>query len=598
MTAAVERVVAALAAHGCDPTVNGHGVKALCPVHGDRHPSLDVAQGERGALLVCRSHDCAASAIVEALGLTMADLFDDVEENCARRSSTVVARYPYTDEHDELLYTVVRWEPGSDGDRKSFAQVPASGQRGKGAMEGVRRVLYRLPEVLRAVARSDVVYVVEGEKDADTLVAAGYCATTNASGAGKWRDDYSRTLAGASVVVVADRDHPGYQHARQVHDSLVAHGCDVRVVEAATGKDAADHLGAGFGVADFAPVPPQQPAAIGGAPARGRPDEPGEAGDGPTPPVRAPSGRLLPQRLDWNELFATPADPEWLIDYLWPAATHINIHAEVKAGKSILAFYLATCLGRGIDPWTHQPRPPVIVGYLDYEMGRRDVAERVEEMGLVPEQLGNVAYFLSPDLPPLDTRDGGRDLSALCQKDALEALVIDTIGRCVKGEEETANTWFDFWLHSGAPLKAAGIPVLRLDHVGHTVTNRPRGSSGKEADVDIAWTLKRGDAAAVTLDNHGHHRQSWVPDQLALIYVEEPHTRFGLAAQPGWPAGTAATATDLDRLGVPLDASRREAEAALRATGHGARHDVVLAALKWRRSGPGTTGPDRSVPDA
>ena len=52
-------------------------------------------------------------------------------------------------------------------------------------MKGVRRVLYRLPELL---ARPDEpVYVVEGEKDADRLASMGLLATTNSGGAGKWQ---------------------------------------------------------------------------------------------------------------------------------------------------------------------------------------------------------------------------------------------------------------------------------------------------------------------------------------------------------------------------------------------------------------------------
>ncbi len=66
-------------------------------------------------------------------------------------------------------------------------------------------------------------YVVEGEKDADTLTALGVVATTNPHGAGKWDKvpDAPDVLTGATVVVVADADESGRQRARDVAGSLV-----------------------------------------------------------------------------------------------------------------------------------------------------------------------------------------------------------------------------------------------------------------------------------------------------------------------------------------------------------------------------------------
>jgi hypothetical protein len=90
---------------------------------------------------------------------------------------------------------------------------------------------------------------------AAALERAGAAATCNPGGAGKWRDEYAETLVGATVVIVADRDKPGRKHARQVETSLRKAGCSVQVVEAAEGKDAADHLAAGYGLDDFQPLP-------------------------------------------------------------------------------------------------------------------------------------------------------------------------------------------------------------------------------------------------------------------------------------------------------------------------------------------------------
>jgi putative DNA primase/helicase len=71
-------------------------------------------------------------------------------------SKRQVATYDYKDEAGDLLYQVVRYEP------KDFRQRAPDGNGWKWKMPGVRRVLYRLPEVVEAVAARRVVYIVEG----------------------------------------------------------------------------------------------------------------------------------------------------------------------------------------------------------------------------------------------------------------------------------------------------------------------------------------------------------------------------------------------------------------------------------------------------
>jgi 5S rRNA maturation endonuclease (ribonuclease M5) len=93
----------------------------------------------------------------------------------------------------------------------------------------------------------------EGEKDVEALIEAGVTATCNPDGAGNWKDELSIPLEGANVIVIADRDEAGYQHANKVALSLRQRDCDVLIVEAKVGKDAHDHLRL-FGVEDFVAV--------------------------------------------------------------------------------------------------------------------------------------------------------------------------------------------------------------------------------------------------------------------------------------------------------------------------------------------------------
>lgn len=165
--------------------------------------------------------------------------------------SRIAATFDYVDERGELLFQVVRKEP------KAFLQRRPDGSGGWiWKLEDTRRVLYRLPIVTGAIALGATIYVAEGEKDVHAIEDAGAAATTCPMGAGKWRQEFSEALAGAKAVrVIADRDKEGRAHAETVATSLREAGIgDVAIVEAAVGKDAADHLAAGRTLAELVPL--------------------------------------------------------------------------------------------------------------------------------------------------------------------------------------------------------------------------------------------------------------------------------------------------------------------------------------------------------
>lgn len=116
-----------------------------------------------------------------------------------------------------------------------------------------RRVVYRLPEVRKAAEEGGrTCFIVEGEKDVESLVGLGFCATCNPMGAGKWVPEYNLSFDGFSTIVIwCDRDKPGYRHALQVRENLLPVVADVRIVEGLSGKDCTDHLDAGHRCEEF-----------------------------------------------------------------------------------------------------------------------------------------------------------------------------------------------------------------------------------------------------------------------------------------------------------------------------------------------------------
>ena len=264
---AVERVLGALREHGRHVDERGAGTAmAQCPAegHDDQTASLSVAQGDTGAVLCCQA-GCDTADVVAGLGLGLADLFDTPKKARDRSARRVVAEYRYFSETSELLFIKVRYEP------KGFLVKRPDGEGGWTWNIGdARRVLYRLPEVLAAVAAGRTVYVVEGEKDADRLAAMGEVATCNFDGAAregakkpKWQPGYGDALRGADVVIIADRDEPGIAHAEAVAADLGGKAKSVAVVLPAVTTihaDVSDHLDAGFALDGLVPLPAPEPA--------------------------------------------------------------------------------------------------------------------------------------------------------------------------------------------------------------------------------------------------------------------------------------------------------------------------------------------------
>ena len=148
-----------------------------------------------------------------------------------------------TDEDGNLLYQSLRYRP------KGFKQRRPDGNGGwHWNLHGVRRVLYRLPEVVAAVSENKRVVVVEGEKDVDRLHGEGIVATTNPMGAGKWLQCETSVLDGADVVVLPDNDTAGRDHAVAVAEDLTGRAASVRVLELPdlpAGGDVSDWLNNG-----------------------------------------------------------------------------------------------------------------------------------------------------------------------------------------------------------------------------------------------------------------------------------------------------------------------------------------------------------------
>jgi len=323
---------------------SGAGFMARCPAHEDGKASLSIGPGRNQPVVLHCHANCHPDDILARLDLTWADLSDPnprVDDGVWTPAGPAVAVYDYRDEHGQLLFQVCRTA------NKEFRQrVPdittKSGYRWR--LDDVRRVLYRLPQLIEAVNGGIGVFVCEGEKDVGTLERAGLVATCNPGGAGKWRPEYAEFFRDASVIIVADKDEPGRAHARQVRDALIDVAHDVEIVEAAEGcKDVTEHVGAGREINDLVPTWTSQPDA---------------------PPELAPDL--------WQFLDTADDEYDWVVPGLLERGDRLMLTGHEGLGKSMLTRQLAVTMAAGIHPFrtalTFEPRR---VLYIDCENSER-----------------------------------------------------------------------------------------------------------------------------------------------------------------------------------------------------------------------------------
>lgn len=219
----------------------GSGQKrtAKCPIHKDNSPSMSVDLDKE--VWFCHA-GCGGGSVIDLIckldGKQPKELLSGDQRGTRwtpppahkpqppkdpnAPKPTISKIYQYHDALGGEVFQVVRLIP------KDFRQRHV-GADGKWVwnMDGVDRVLYRLPQVLKA----ERVAICEGEKDADTAVALGLCGTTNVGGGGKWLDGYTESLAGKEVVIFPDNDKTGEAHKSKIFESVAGSAKSVRVVK-------------------------------------------------------------------------------------------------------------------------------------------------------------------------------------------------------------------------------------------------------------------------------------------------------------------------------------------------------------------------------
>src|SRR5262252_6953998 len=131
-------------------------------------------------------------------------------------------------------------------------------------------------------------------------------------------------------------------------------------------------------------------------------------------------------------------DYDWLVEKWWPVHTQMHVFASAKTGKSLLSLWIAANLAIGRDPFSWEPTKRQHIVYIDYEMTDKDLADRLNDIGFdFGELAGWLHYILCPPIAPMDTPSGGRELIELVKAYEAKVVIIDTLSRVIKGEENS-----------------------------------------------------------------------------------------------------------------------------------------------------------------
>lgn len=397
----------------------------LCPAHDDHKHSLSVSAGNDGKILLHCHAGCSLESILAAIGVNPQDLFPDSGNS---NKHEIEAIYDYKTAEGKLHHQTIRYI------NKDFNQRRPDGFGGwiyKQVFKDITPVLYRLPQVLEAVKTGQTVYIVEGEKDADSLAKLGLTATTNPMGAGKWRDHYAGTLEGANVVILPDNDESGQKHAQAIVRSLQGKAKSIKVLELPglpLKGDVSDWLAAGGTKEEFLSL------------AESTPEFSKTLSSFVTPIY---SSDAVTNKIIRLCDVAEPEPMTFIVEDFVPENYPTLVFGDGGQGKSYIMLYLATAVAIG-KAFLGRATTKGNVLYVDFELDKNEQARRGYKVarGLGLDKPPDGLFYYSP----LGQEGQAGSLNVIIESLAqsikehnITLTIIDSFGAAVAGDPESGK---------------------------------------------------------------------------------------------------------------------------------------------------------------
>ncbi len=362
------------------------GYTAQCPNHDDKQNSLSITSKDGKILLNCFT-GCETEDILTSMGLTYSDLHEgpkqhkDPEWRTGDKRPVIDVKTLHKKENGDIEYPypdadgTVRLKKVRQAGKKDFIwkHRNSNGNGSSGAGENKAR-LYNLHEIART-KENDIIVLVEGEKDADSMTNLGFVATTAPNGAGtRWADhpEFVEPFKGRRVLILPDNDKPGRDYAENAAKAI-SQVAKVRIVDL---KLAWPELPEKGDVSDFIEH-----------------FHPGEALKMITAQMNLAKNytgkkkKKFLKMVDGN-YYNTSHIPEieWMIKDILPNKGLAQLSAKPKAGKTFFAYELAlACVTGGTFLGSKVKQGTVI--FLDLETPERGRQERLMKLsgGCIPK---------------------------------------------------------------------------------------------------------------------------------------------------------------------------------------------------------------------
>lgn len=444
-----------------------HGVKkqndnqymARCPCHDDQKQSLSIGRGETGVVLKCHA-GCDTHDILARVGLKSADLF---YEQRGKRPQTA-AIYNYPGGIQKIRYADKRFTWRRPDEKGGWIYN----------RQGAPHSLYIAGEIV------DGMFIVEGEKDADSLHKLGYDAASAEDGAGKgkWREEYTDQLAGREVYILWDNDKVGRDFAQETACALHGVAKSVKMLDIPTvWPDMPEHGDISDLIAEFG----DEEAVIKITEMLSAAQE--------WEPEPDPLFSLFKSLEDFPE-----EEAKWLIPGWIPAGQISVIAADGGIGKTTLWCHMIAALSNGatciLDPPGHTRQPMKIMFLTTEDSVRKKLRKKLRIAG------ANMQNIITPDFATDHSgmlhklKFGSEELGkvlrhfrpALCVFDPIQGFTPPRVNMGSRNEMRDCTAQL---ITIGEDINTTALIVCH--------TNKRKGAYGRDRIADSAdiWDIAR-----------------------------------------------------------------------------------------------------------
>jgi hypothetical protein len=452
--------------------------KTICPLHDDKKPSLGIKDMEKGMVGFNCLAGCDSKLLAEYFNEKGFQVYEDKEEKMQpvqKEKVKEICRYQYISTEGELLFEKIRFEP------KNFTIVNPHGY-GDGGHKGA---LYNAQNLNYIDGK--VIYIVEGEKDVDTLTELGLLACTS-GGASTWPDKNNHLFKGAIVRIIPDNDNPGREYAKKVRESLESVAEKVKVMYCPDSyKDVSEWVGDGACAND----------------------------------IEAIFNVHKFKTISFDSLLKLDMKTEWLVKDYFEENSLCQIFGAPGSGKSFFALDMAYCIAAGI-PFFGKPVKKSNVLFIAGEgfsgLKKRSKALQDKygaEVGCIEFSL-QAAEILSID-SCIDVADRIKD-----NPGGFQAVFIDTLNRNMgAGDESSTKDMTQFISNIDKYIRSLGCAIYIVHHSGINDADRGRGSSALYGalSTEIKVSKVKDSSALTALCTKQKESEAWWKQEFDLLPV-------------------------------------------------------------------------------